>query len=193
MHMADLLLILVRDGEPWKHWMFYQVLRWLATTVEHSDEWRSPSVSDDVMMMPLPMGRKRPLRVDRRFRKAVVEEAARGKAAGRTAPHVVRSLQRFCRSARTISARHGSSWVEEVLANSLLGLATAARKLNYRVLHLCTDATRFGGVDTLWTLCTLPFAGKAFWSPPVVPPSNLLHCLPCFLVAVFLALLQAAI
>ena len=75
--------------------------------------------------------------------------------------------------------------MEEVLANLFLGLANAARKLNYRLLHLSRDTTRFGGVDTLWTLFTVPLGGRAFFAVPPVSFHKSMHCLPCFLVAVF--------
>ena len=131
--------------------MYYQFLRGVADMVDHSPLWFV--ISSDILQiaMPLALGQKRHRPFDPRVKLAVSEAVAAGHMARSTNKLGV-SLKRFSPTDNRVefSKAIGKNWLNDTMGGQYEYRRVTFRGLNNRLVSLSMDATRMGGIDTLY-------------------------------------------
>ena len=148
--------------------MYFQFLRWCGDIIDHHDLWQG-AISDP-LCAPLPVGTFRHLPIDPRLKMAVASEAASGRL-GRSGQQVCKALARFKKTGYTKgdwNVNVGNRWMTEGAAREFDARMSAMKFLcDFRVVHMAMDATRFGGLDCLYTAIQDGDMKFCCWAPPL--------------------------
>ena len=165
--LDSLLLNLMKSNEPSHNCVAYQLLRWIADIIDFHPYWSG--VSDDPLSLPISRGEKRARAVHPAIINAVVRETSKGKL-GKSGQVIANNLIRFrFKPGAIISAKAANNWAD------VAGAAAAWARWEYlqtfvpTYYSVCADATRLGGLDTLWLALNYPEYDTSAWMPQQAP------------------------
>ena len=165
--LASLLRVLAQDSTAPALAVLSSLVCFLSWVLEQSP--LQQQACSDPLALPLPQGPKTLRTIPPAFKEAVSREAAMGKL-GKSPKAVLRTIRRMQHGSHEARPEPNSNRWHNLLARQHLQASQSTFAPDHRVLSLASDATRFGGLETLWTVVYSPELQMGAWCLPQVQP-----------------------
>ena len=150
----------------------YQIFRWVADYIDSCQCW--VGVRRDPLHLPIGHAVVRSRAVHPVIVKAVVSEVSAGKL-GRSGNAVCQGLVRFSYNRMGLKPKTGNKWTDPTFGQEACARWRYLQSLVTDHYSICLDATRLGGLDTLFLALHLPQYNLTGWCPQQAPDTVVKH------------------